>query len=330
MSTNPNNAVGTNGAYGGRTSVEALNDALGGLTRGVLSGWACAPNSGLTVSLGGNGSTRDVAIAQDNAGNKTTINNISGSPVDVTLSAAPGSNSRIDAIVAYVDNPPAGTSTSVDNPAACGIIAVAGTASSSPVVPNDSTIRSAITSDGASGATAFYVVLATVTVNHGATDITSGDITVGNSAQIGGTQIADGSVTSDKIDFTTSTATAYSTTTTALTSTAVTLCTLTIPSDGNYIIDGEVRVNSTGGDSVTRNCWSQFTTDGTGTFAHSLEEGVALNARSGAVGGIATVPVKNILNNAKAGDKVNLRSRTNATPSDVSAYLGIMSAIKVG
>lgn len=182
--TNPDNAVGTNAAYGGRTSANAFNDDLAAYSRGVMSGWACAPSSGLTVVLGGDGSTRDVAVAEDNAGNKTTINNISGSPVSVTLDAAPASNSRIDAIVAYVDNPPQGSSTIADNYEACGLIAVAGTAASSPVAPTDGAIRSAITADGASGATAYYVVLATITIASGTTDIVAGDITAGLNAMI--------------------------------------------------------------------------------------------------------------------------------------------------
>lgn len=191
--TNPDNAIGTNAAYGGRTSVNAFNDGIGAYSRGVLSGWECVPNSGMTVSLGGSGTTRDVAIAEDNAGNKTTINNISGSPVDVTMAAAPASNSRIDLIVAYVDNPPQGTSTIADNYGACGIIAVQGTASSSPTPPTDNTIRTAITADGASGTTAYYTILASVTIANGTTDIVDGDITAGASAQI----------SSPNVDFTT-------------------------------------------------------------------------------------------------------------------------------
>ncbi|WP_407457159.1 hypothetical protein [Fibrobacter sp.] len=201
--TNPNNAVGTNAAYGGRTSVNAFNDDLSAYSRGVLSGWTCSPSSGLTVALGGNGTNRDVAIAEDPAGNKATINNISGSPINVTLDAAPASNSRIDLIVAYVVNPPEGTDTIADNPAACGIIPVKGTAAASPVAPNDSTIRSAITSDGASGATAYYVVLAQIAIASSTTDIVAGNIAQGASANIGINQIADGAITSDKIDFTT-------------------------------------------------------------------------------------------------------------------------------
>lgn len=201
MTTNPNNAIGTNGAFGGRTSVNAFNDNLSAWTRGVMSGWACEPDSGMTVALGGDSSVRDVAIAEDDAGNKTSINNISLAPVQVTIPGAPASNTRIDSIVAYVDNPPQGTATITDNYESCGIIVVSGTPTSSPVPPNESTIRSAITADGATGATAYYVVLANVSVANGTTDITSGEIMAGDVAQLSGM----GVVTANNIDFTTST-----------------------------------------------------------------------------------------------------------------------------
>lgn len=189
MSTNPNSAVGTNAAYDGRTSVKAFNDGIGAYSRGILSGWACSPNTGMTVSLGGDGTTRDIAIAEDAAGNKTTINNISEAPISVTMGAAPSTNSRIDLIVAYVDNPPQGAATSIDNPGACGLIAVEGTAAANPVAPNDSAIRTAITADGASGSTAYYVVLATITIASGTTDLTSSNISAGPSAGIGSQNI---------------------------------------------------------------------------------------------------------------------------------------------
>lgn len=210
--TNPNNAVGTNAAYGGRTSVNAFNDDLTIYSRGILSGWACSPKSGMTVQIGGNGADRDAAVAEDNAGNKTSINNISGSPIDVTIPAAPATNNRIDLIVAYADNPPSGTSTVVDNPAACGIIVVSGTAASSPTAPTNATIRSAITADGASGSTAYYVILAKIRVGTGVTTIGSGVITQGTKVESGAkagastvstNSIADGAVTSDKVDWAT-------------------------------------------------------------------------------------------------------------------------------
>ena len=199
MTTNPNNAVGTNGAYSGRTSPNALNDVLASFTgRGILSGWACVPDSGMDVTVGGDGSHRDVAIAEDNAGNKVTVNNISQSPVSVTIPAAPANNSRIDSIVAYVENPPMGTSTDTDNPGTVGLIVVSGTVASTPVAPTDNQIRTGITADGAAGSTAYYVVLANVTVPNGITTITNTNISAGDEA------ITDNvSVTKSQIDWST-------------------------------------------------------------------------------------------------------------------------------
>lgn len=199
MTTNPNNAVGTNGAYSGRTSPNALNDILASFTgRGILSGWACVPDSGMDVTVGGDGSHRDVAIAEDNAGNKVTVNNISQSPVSVTIPAAPANNSRIDSIVAYVENPPMGTATDTDNPGTVGLIVVSGTVASTPVAPTDNQIRTGITADGAAGSTAYYVVLANVTVPNGITTITNTNISAGDEA------ITDNiTVTKSKIDWST-------------------------------------------------------------------------------------------------------------------------------
>lgn len=191
--TNPNNAVGTNGAYGGRTSVNAFNDGLALYTsRGVLSGWEVSPDSGMTVTIGG-GSVRDVAVAEDAAGNRTTVNNISGSPISVTLEGAPSSGKRIDLIVGYVDNPPQGTDSDVDNPGTVGLITVSSAAASTPTVPTDSAIRSAITADGAAGSTAYYAVLGQLTITAGTTDI---DSTMVNAVQRAG-------VGSQNVDFTT-------------------------------------------------------------------------------------------------------------------------------
>ena len=201
--TNPNNAIGTNAAYSGRTSVNAFNDDLAAYSRGILTGWNCQVDTGLIVLLGGGNSVRDVAIAEDNAGNKTTINNISLDEVPVTLDTAPGANSRIDLIVAYVDNPPQGSSSTADNPEACGIIPVAGTPAVDPQAPDDNAIRTAITADGASGTTAYYVILAKITVPTGTTDLTPSYIEQGDKAALNANQIADGSITSSKIDFTT-------------------------------------------------------------------------------------------------------------------------------
>lgn len=222
--SNPNNAFGTNAAFGGRTSPNAFNDVMGAFqSRGILSGWACSPDSGMSVVFGGDGTTRDVAIAEDNSGNKLSVNNIPGTPISVTIAAAPATQTRIDAVVAYIENPPQGTSTATDNYGAVNVLDVQGTASSSPTAPDDNAIRTAITTDGASGSTAYYVVLAYITVASGTTDITSNLIEAGPSAElqtaltnipadtITTDMIQSAAVTSNKIDWTTINRVNYST-----------------------------------------------------------------------------------------------------------------------
>lgn len=209
--TNPDNTVGTNAGYNGRTTPNAFNDILAAYSgRGIVAGWACSPKSGMTVQLGGDGTTRDVAIAEDNTGNRTTINNRTATPVEITLGGAPSTGSRIDTIVAYVNNPQSGDgATDVDFPSQVGIIAVSGTASGSPSAPSEATIRSAITSDGADGASAYYVELARITVGQGVTTIGSGVISSGaiaspsnislGSGSVGTTALASNAVTTGKI-----------------------------------------------------------------------------------------------------------------------------------
>ncbi len=177
--TNPNNSVGTNGAFGGRTSVNALNDVLAAFDgAGIVSGWKCVPSSGMTVAIGGQSSTvRDVAIAEDPYGNRTTINNILASPVSITISAASASSNRYTSIIAYVNSPTNADDTTLDNPSVVGIIAVNGTAKFSPSVPSESVIRTAITADGGTGSAAYYVKLADIYVRSGLTTITSSYIT---------------------------------------------------------------------------------------------------------------------------------------------------------
>lgn len=198
--SNPNNALGTNAAFGGRTSVNAFNDVMSAFSgRGIISGWGCAPSSGLTVTIGGNGTDRDVAIAEDSGGNKTSINNISQAPISVTISAAPASNSRIDAIVAYIESSPSSNAIT-DNYDVVNLLTVTGTAASTPSAPDDNAIRTAITADGASGSTAYYVVLAYITISSGTTDIDAGMIASGGSATLITGNVPP--ITSSMVDFT--------------------------------------------------------------------------------------------------------------------------------
>ena len=180
--TNPDNALGTNGAFGGRTSVNAFNDVLATFdSAGIVSGFEVEPDTGMTVNVGGSGTVRDVAVAEDPFGNRTTVDNISGDPIPVTIDTASTTTARIDSIVAYVNSPANASDTSVDNPTACGIISVNGTSGGAPL---DNAIRTAITADGGTGSTAYYVVIANVSVPANTTTITSGLISAGKSINL--------------------------------------------------------------------------------------------------------------------------------------------------
>ena len=183
--TNPNNSVGTNAGYNGRTTPNAFNDVLGIFDiPGIVSGWECSPRSGMTVQIGG-GDVRDVAIAEDNAGNRVTINNRSGAPIDVTLPGAPATGNRYDVIVAYVNNPINGAGASdVDFPSQVGLIVVSGTTAANPNYPTDAQIEAAITADGGDGPNAYKVQLCSIFVGQGVTTIGSGSIEGGTESTI--------------------------------------------------------------------------------------------------------------------------------------------------
>lgn len=235
--TNPNDALGTNGAYGGRTSVDALNDVLSTYkSRGVLSGFICAAKSGMTVTVGGTANIRDVAIAEDAVGNKTTINNISGTTVDVTVDTASTTSDRIDAIVAYVNNPASVNTTTLDNPEAVGIISVNGTS----VAPTEAAIRSAITADGGTGTTAYYVVLAIISVPMNTTTITNTLITQGDGLEL----TENAKVTSQNIDSAILAAHYVSKVDTgSVSGTGQTIASVTIDKDGTYLVLADVMFN---------------------------------------------------------------------------------------
>ena len=182
---NPNDIMGTTAAFMGRTSPNAFNDVLSAYKNsGIMSGWTCRPLSGMTLQIGGATRTRDVAIAEDAVGNRLSINtrdSAKGVPIEITLPEADAENPRIDAIVAYINNPPEVVEDipTVDNPSVCAMLVVTGEPAAEPIAPNDEEIRAAITADEGSGATAYYVVLATILVEAGMTDITNNQITPG-------------------------------------------------------------------------------------------------------------------------------------------------------
>ena len=180
--TNPDNKLGVNAAFMGRTAPNTFNAELQSWTgRGIVSGFAVTPVSGMTVSIGAADGIPDVAIVEDDIGNRLIMNNRTTVAIEQTLSDAPDTGSRIDAIVIYTNNPPEVLEQipTVDNPTVCAMLVVEGEASATPVAPDDTAIRTAITADDASGTTAYYAVVAYVTVENGVTDITAGEIEAG-------------------------------------------------------------------------------------------------------------------------------------------------------
>ena len=153
----------------------------------------------MTVKLGGVSGTPDVAVALSNSSTKTMIINRLTSAVPVTLAAASTTSNMIDYIGAFVNNPanvPTGGTALVDNPSICGIIPVRGSANTAPT---NAQIRSAITADGGTGTTAYYTVLATISIAKNTTTITSSNITQGASALIPLSKIETGGYVAESI-----------------------------------------------------------------------------------------------------------------------------------
>lgn len=202
--TNPNNIVRVRARNGGRASVYEANAWAQGFSMGILEGYGVTQNTSadMNVLVGGSATKPDVLIAQNPAGYKIALDIIGRQAVAIT---APASNSRISAIVAYTND--LSLSTTQDDvtgsPASCGLIVVNGTAAANPVAPTDSQIRTAITSDGATGSQAAYCVIATIKVASNTTLITNSLISTNQAAMNGGKSIVDASITANKIDFTT-------------------------------------------------------------------------------------------------------------------------------
>lgn len=191
--TNPDNIVRVRARNGGRASVYEANGWCQAYGSGILEGTGVVQNTvaNMTVLVGGSSSKPDVLIAQNPAGYKIALDLVGQQPVTIT---APASNSRISAIVAYTDDLALESTedTVTGSPASCGLIVVNGSSSASPSAPTDTQIRSAITSDGATGSQASYAIIATIRVASNTTSITDALITRNQAG-----------VQSSKIDWTT-------------------------------------------------------------------------------------------------------------------------------
>ena len=201
MSTNPNDIVRVRARANGRASVYEANAWCQSLSQGVLDGNGVVQNTSadMNVLVGGTSNKPDVVIASNPSGYKIALDIVGQQAVAIT---APASNKRITSIVAYTDDLSlASTDENITgSPSSCGLIVVNGTASASPSAPDDATIRTAITDDGATGSQACYCVLAEILVDHTTTTITNSLI---DNKISGVNQIADLAVKSNSIDWTT-------------------------------------------------------------------------------------------------------------------------------
>ena len=197
--TNPDNIVRVRARTGGRASVYEANGWAQGFTSGLLEGNGVTQNTSadMNVLVGGSSSKPDVVLAENPSGYRVALDIIGQQAVAIT---APASNKRISAIVAYTDDLSLQSTedTVTGSPASCGLIVVNGTAAANPSEPTDAQIRTAITSDGATGSQACYCVIATIEVANDTTIITDSLITI-NNCSLAGT----GVVKSNNIDFTT-------------------------------------------------------------------------------------------------------------------------------
>ena len=198
MAVNPNNLLGQsnpNGTVGVSLGIDpaGANEAF---SAGATSGFYVTPTSpaGMSVEVGGAVGVVDSALVRSASGITFPVGNVTGTPITLTVPAAPSTNSRIDSVVLYVDT--SVTATATDGANAVGMEIVSGTSASSPVPPTEQQIRSAI-QDGASIA---YTVLANITVSSSTSTITASNISQANRAQLG----------ADKIDFATYTLTGQS------------------------------------------------------------------------------------------------------------------------
>lgn len=175
--TNPNSIVRLHSRNAGRASVYEANAPYQVYDNGLLKGTGIVPATGLNITVGGAAAKPDIAIAETPDAYKIALDLAGTATLTLT---APSSNSKIVAIVAYTDDlAEESTDTTITgNPSSCGLIAVDGTVAATPVEPDDSAIRTAITADGATGSQAAYAVLAYITLASDTTDITGSLIKV--------------------------------------------------------------------------------------------------------------------------------------------------------
>ncbi|MFV0411529.1 MAG: hypothetical protein ACK5LJ_18075, partial [Paracoccus sp. (in: a-proteobacteria)] len=114
-------AIGASFVNNGRESRENAGAEFGFIGAGVYSGFRVRANSpaAMSVLVGQEADTPDMLVIQNG---RFMAKVVSVSSNVVTIPTAPGSNSRIDTVVAYVDFTAVGDESTQDNPGSASLL----------------------------------------------------------------------------------------------------------------------------------------------------------------------------------------------------------------
>ena len=189
-----NKVYNMEGGLHSAAAYSAFENSMWGSCVASSSDFVATAGTGMNISLSAGNGMIDTGLGFSRRIASDAVNTIS-------VDAASSANPRKDALVAYIDNGVTPTTSVLDNTNdilkfAC----VAGSPAATPAAPSDATIQTAI------GAGNPYVVLWYVTVPKSATSLSTATFTDNRniSSKIDGSNIKDGTVTSSKIDWTTS------------------------------------------------------------------------------------------------------------------------------
>lgn len=152
---------------GGKTNEEGhfrlpLKVWQGSILEGLEVVQNASPNMTVTITKG------DGQIARNDYSHAVwTDANTTG----VTVTTADGVNPRLDRVVAYVDRGMSFTGSDTNNPGALKFKVVAGTPASTPSLPNDTVVQTAVTAGNP------WIELATILVPANSTDVVTSRIT---------------------------------------------------------------------------------------------------------------------------------------------------------
>lgn len=189
-----NKVYNMEGGLHSAAAYSAFENSMWGSCVASSSDFVATAGTGMNISLSAGNGMIDTGLGFSRRIASDAVNTIS-------VDAASSANPRKDALVAYIDNGVTPTTSVLDNTNdilkfAC----VAGNPAATPAAPSDAAIQTAI------GAGNPYVVLWYVTVPKSATSLSGATFTDNRviATKVNGSNLVDGTVTSSKIDLTTS------------------------------------------------------------------------------------------------------------------------------